>query len=102
MQELKIREYTKMKSCMCFKEGDGRGGSFSTVAIQLLLWALYSFIYTRLSQLKFKLLLCAVIKFRAKLKAAQLAYFLLMSRHNIVCRDISKLCEDNISFGCDI
>ena len=41
--------------------------------------------------LNFRLQLCAVIKFRAKLKAAQLAYFSFMSRHNIFCRDISKL-----------
>ena len=45
---------------------------------------------------------CAVIKFRAKLKAAQLANFPLMSRHIIVCRDISKLWEDKLSSGCDI
>ena len=38
-----------------------------------------------------KLKLCAVIKFRAKLKAAQLANFSFMSRHIIVCRDISEL-----------
>ena len=38
-----------------------------------------------------RLPLCVVIKFRAKLKAAQLAHFSLMSRLNIVCRDISKL-----------
>ena len=42
-----------------------------------------------------KLKLCAVIKFRAKLKAAQLANFLL-------CRDILKLWEDKLSSGCDI
>ena len=38
-----------------------------------------------------KLKLCDVIKFRAKLKVAQLANFPLMSRHTIVCRDILKL-----------
>ena len=38
-----------------------------------------------------KLKLCAVIKFRAQLKAAQLANFSFMSRHIIVCRDISEL-----------
>ena len=41
--------------------------------------------------LNFRLPLCDVIKFRAKLKATQLAHFSLMSRLNIVCRDISKL-----------
>ena len=49
-----------------------------------------------------RLELCAVINFRAKLKAAQLANFPLMSRHIIVCRDISKLWEDKLSPGCDI
>ena len=38
-----------------------------------------------------KLKLCAVINFRAKLKATQLANSPLMSRHKIVCRDIFKL-----------
>ena len=52
--------------------------------------------------LNFRLQLCAVIKFRAKLKAAQLANFPLMSRHIIVCRDISKGWEDKLSSGCDI
>ena len=52
--------------------------------------------------LNFRLQLCAVIKFRAKLKASQLANFSLMSRLIIVCRDISKLWEDNKSLGCDI
>ena len=42
-----------MKSCIGFKEETGSGGSFSTVAIQSLLWALYYFIYLRLSRLKF-------------------------------------------------
>ena len=91
-----------MKSCICFKEGDGSGGKFSTVAIHSLLWALYYFTYLRLSRLKFLLQLCAVIKFRAKLKAAQLVNFPLMSRHIIVCRNISKLWEDKLSSGCDI
>ena len=50
----------------------------------------------------FRLLLCAVIKFRAKLKVAQLAHFSPMSRHIIVCRDISKQWEDKSSSGCDI
>ena len=49
-----------------------------------------------------RLQLCVVINFRAKLKAAQLANFPLMSRHIIVCRDISKLLEDKLSPGCDI
>ena len=52
--------------------------------------------------LNFKLQLCAIIKFREKLKAAQLANFSLMSRLIIVCRNISKLWEDNKSSGCDI
>ena len=52
--------------------------------------------------LNFIMLLCAVIKFRAKLKAAQLANFSFMSGHIIVCRDISKLWEDKLSPGCDI
>ena len=41
--------------------------------------------------LHFRLQLCVVIKFRAKLKAAQLANFSLLSRLIIVYRDISKL-----------
>ena len=44
-----------------------------------------------------RLQLCAVIKFRAKLKVAQLARFSLMSRLIIVCRDIIKLWEDKLS-----
>ena len=50
-----------------------------------------------------KLKLCAVIKFRAKLKTAQLAIS-LSCRDNLlfVCRDIPKLWEDKLSFGCDI
>ena len=52
--------------------------------------------------LNLRLLLCAAIKFRAKLKAAHLANFSFMSRHIIVCRDISKLWEDKLSSGCDI
>ena len=52
--------------------------------------------------LNFRLQLCVVIKFRAKLKAAQLAHFSLMSRLIIVCRNISKLWEDKLSSGCDI
>ena len=39
--------------------------------------------------------LCAVIKFRAKLKVVQLANFLL-------CRDIINLWEDKLSSGSDI
>ena len=46
--------------------------------------------------------LYAVIKFRAKLKIAQLANFHLMSRHKIVCRDIFNLWWDKSSLGCDI
>ena len=49
-----------------------------------------------------RLKLCAVIKFKAKLKAAQLANSPLMSRHMIVCRDKFKLWEDKLSSGCDI
>ena len=49
-----------------------------------------------------RLQLCVLFNFRAKLKAAQLANFPLMSRHIIVCRDISKLWEDKFSPGCDI
>ena len=46
--------------------------------------------------------LYAVIKFRAKLKIAQLANFHIMSRHKIVCRDILNLWWDKSSQGCDI
>ena len=49
-----------------------------------------------------RLQLCAVIKFRAELKTAQLANSPLMSRHMIVCRDILKLWEDKLSSRCDI
>ena len=52
--------------------------------------------------LNFRPQLCAVIKFRANLKVALLAHFSLMSRLIVACRDISKLCENNISSGCDI
>ena len=52
--------------------------------------------------LNFRLQLCVVIKFREKLKAAQLANFSLMSRLIIVCRDIIKQWEDKLSSGCDI
>ena len=48
-----------------------------------------------------RLKLCAVIKFRAKLKAAQLANSPLMSLHMIVSRDILKLWEYKLSSGCD-
>ena len=54
------------------------------------------------SDLNFRLQLCAAIKFRAKLKAAQLANFSLISRLIIVCRDIIKPWEDKLSSGCDI
>ena len=60
-----------------------------------------SFIYT-CRDLNFRPQLCAVIKFSSELKVALLAYFSLMSRLIIVCRDISKLWEDNLSSGCDI
>ena len=49
-----------------------------------------------------RLKLCVVIKFRAKLKAAQLANSPLMSRHMIVCRDILKLWEEKLSSGWEI
>ena len=49
-----------------------------------------------------RLKLCAVIKFREKLKTAQLAIYLLMSQQMIVCRDILKLWEDKLSSGCNI
>ena len=49
-----------------------------------------------------KLQLCAVIKFRAKLKVAQLANFPLMSRQLTACRDITQWWEDNKSLGRDI
>ena len=52
--------------------------------------------------LNFRPQLCAVIKFRANLKVALLAHFSLMSRLIIVCRDINKFWENNISSGCDI
>ena len=59
-------------------------------------------IYCACRDFNFWLQLCAVIKFRAKLKAAQLTNFPLMSRPIIVCRDISKLWEDKLSSGCNI
>ena len=49
--------------------------------------------------LNFRLQLCVVIKFRAKLKAAQLENFSFMSRLIIVCRDIIKQWEDKLSSG---
>ena len=49
-----------------------------------------------------RLKLYAVIKFRAKLKTAQLAIYPFMSRHEIACRDILRLWEDKLSSGCDI
>ena len=52
--------------------------------------------------LNFRPQLFAVIKFRAELKVTMLAHFSLMSRLIIVCRDTSKLWEDNISSGYDI
>ena len=91
MQELKTREYAKMKCCIFFKEGDGSGGSFSTVSIQSYCGLFITSFICACRDLNFRLQLCVVIKFRAKLKAAQLAHFSLMSRLIIVCRDISKL-----------
>ena len=52
--------------------------------------------------LNFRLQLCAIINFRANLIVTQLTNFSLMSRLIIVCRDISKLWEDNKSSGYDI
>ena len=46
--------------------------------------------------------LYVVIKFRAKLKIAQLANFHIMSRHKIVCRDILNRWWDMSSLGCDL
>ena len=46
--------------------------------------------------------LYAVIKFRAKLKTAQLLNFPLLSRQLAVCRDSSNLQEDKSSSGCDL
>ena len=43
-----------------------------------------------------------VIKFRAKLKVAQLANFPLMSRQLTACRDITQWWEDNNSLGRNI
>ena len=91
-----------MKSCICFKEGNGGEGSFSTIEIQSLLWTLYYFIYCACRDLNFRPQLCAVIKFMGNLKVALLAYFSFMSRLIIVCRDINKLRENNKSSGCNI
>ena len=52
--------------------------------------------------LNFRLQLCVVIKFRVNLKVSILEHFSLMSRLMIVCRDINKLWENNISSGCVI
>ena len=49
-----------------------------------------------------RLKLCAVIKFRAKLKVVQLANSPLMSRHKIFCCDILKLWDGKLSPGGDI
>ena len=59
-----------MKSCICFKERDDNEGRFSTVAIQSLLWALYYLTNCACHDFNVRLKLCAIIKFRAKLKAA--------------------------------
>ena len=59
-------------------------------------------LYFACRDLNVRLKLCAVIKFRAKLKTARLAIFSLMSRHKIVCRDLSKLWKDKLFSGCDI
>ena len=91
-----------MKSCVCFQGRDESEGRFSKVAIQSLLWAIYYLNLLRLSRRPCQAKLCVVIKFRAKLKTAQLANSPLMSRHMIVCRDILNLWEDKLSSGCDI
>ena len=91
-----------MKSCICSQERDEREDRFSTVAIQSLLWAIYYLTLFRLSRLQFRLQMRAVIKFRAKLKVAQLENSPFMSRHHTACRDITNLWEDNSSSGCDI
>ena len=46
--------------------------------------------------------LYVIIKFRAKLKTAQLANFPLLSRQLTVFRDNSNLQEDKSSSGCDL
>ena len=46
--------------------------------------------------------LYAIIKIRAKLKTAQLANFLLLSRQLTCCCDSSNLQEDKSSYGCDL
>ena len=49
-----------------------------------------------------RLKLYAIIKFRAKLKTAQLENLTLLSRQLTVCRDSSNLQEDKSSSGCDL
>ena len=49
-----------------------------------------------------KLKLCVVIKFKEKLKVAQLANFPRMSRQLTACRDITQWWENNKSLGRDI
>ena len=59
-------------------------------------------IYCACRDVNVRLKSCAVIKFRVKLKTAQLANFPLLSRHTIVCRNILKPWEDMLSPGCDL
>ena len=66
------------------------------------LWASHYFIKFACRDFNVSLKFYAVIKFRAKLKIAQLANFHIMSRHKIVCRDILNLWWDKSSQGCDI
>ena len=48
---------------------------------------IYYSIYLRSTRFNFRLRMCVVINFRAKLKIAQLANFPLLSRQLTVCRD---------------
>ena len=91
-----------MKSCVFFQGRDESEGRLSKVAIQSLLWAIYYLNLLRLSRCPCHAKLCAVLKFRAKLKTAQLENSPLMSRHMIVCRGILNLWEDKLSSSCDI
>ena len=91
-----------MKSCIRFKEGDGNGGKSQQLQFNYYCWIFIILLNCACRDFNVRLQLCAVIKFRAKLKAAQLANFPLMSRHMIVCRDILKLWEDKLSSGRDI
>ena len=91
-----------MKSCNCFKGGDDNGGKSQQLQFNYYCWLFITSLDCACHDFNVWLKLCVVIKFWAKLKAAHLANFPLMSRHMIVCRDISKLWEDKLSSGCDI